>query len=83
MVAAAVAVPAAAQTRLSARDLPGVRMPHGRIVIRNDSRSIVATQSVGDIQRALVSLRSTRTFAHHPYGSVVYQSNAEVAEKGR
>ncbi len=72
------ALPAVAQTRISARDLRGVKMPAGRIVIHNDNRSISATQSVGEISRALFTLRSTSSLSYHPYGDVVYQSGADV-----
>lgn len=65
-------------TKLVAGDLPGVGVRHrGKIVIKNDRNSISAVQFDGDIQRALVKLRSVRTnLNYRPYGSVLYDGTA-------
>jgi len=46
--------------RFSAADVPAVKLKAGKIVIRNDSRSISAYRFFGNIAEALVKLRATQ-----------------------
>src|SRR5712692_4416698 len=68
------------ERRFSAADVPGagIHKP-GKIVIRNDSRSITAFHFFDDVSEALVTLRSTRTLAFRPYGTSVFDSNARLS----
>lgn len=67
-------------SRLSATDLPkglGIRK-QGRIVIRNDEQSITAYGFFGNVSKALVSLRASKTLHYASSGSSVYDSSAQV-----
>ena len=55
----------------------GLKKP-GKIVISNDSRRITAWRFFGNIREALVSLRSTRSFALRPFGPAVFDGNASA-----
>lgn len=78
LLLAAVAVHAD-ERRFSAASVPGagIHKP-GRIVIRNDSKSITAFHFFGDVREALVSLRSMRTLRFTPFGRIVFDPNATV-----
>jgi soluble lytic murein transglycosylase-like protein len=76
---AALSVQSARAESFSASDVPQVRLKgQGKIVIRNDARSITASRFFGNIEEALVTLRSSRRIAAQPFGSAVYQSDAPV-----
>jgi soluble lytic murein transglycosylase-like protein len=66
--------------KFSAAAVPGagIHKP-GRIVIRNDSRSITAFHFFDDVSEALVTLRSTKTLAYRPYGAAIFDSNARLS----
>ena len=67
-------------SRFSAADVPqglGIKH-HGRIVIRNDESSITAFSFFGNVSKALVSLRTSRTLRYASFGNSVYDSTAEV-----
>lgn len=49
----------------------------GRLAISNDSRSITVHQFDGQISKALLTLKSSRTLSYHPFAGV-YQSNAPL-----
>ncbi|HUF19095.1 MAG TPA: hypothetical protein VMS12_13710, partial [Thermoanaerobaculia bacterium] len=69
--------PLSAGSKFVASDVPGAKVPPGgKIVIRNNGSTISAVQFDGNIERALVTLRSTRSLAFRPYGPSLYQSNA-------
>jgi soluble lytic murein transglycosylase-like protein len=55
----------------------GIKQP-GRIVIRNDARSITTFRFFGNVREALMTLRSTRVLAYSPFGAAVYSSSASV-----
>lgn len=65
--------------KFSAATVPGagIHKP-GRIMIRNDAKSITAFHFFGDVQEALVSLRSMRSLALKPFGGSVFNSSATV-----
>jgi soluble lytic murein transglycosylase-like protein len=67
-------------SRFSASDVPqGLGIKHqGRIVIRNDERSITASTFFGNVSKALVSLRTSRTLRYASFGNSVYDSSAQV-----
>lgn len=63
-----------------ASEIEGVGIRHeGRIVIRNDHRSVSAHQFHGDIARALITLESIRGLQYKPYGAVVFDSSAPLS----
>jgi len=79
IIAAFAALTARADERkFSASDVPAARLRAGRIVISNDGHSITAYQFFGNIREALFSIRSTRSLNTHPYGPVLFDSNAPV-----
>lgn len=65
----------------SAADVPaaGIRK-QGKIVIRNDRRSITAYHFFGDVREALFSLRSRPRIASRPFGAVLFDSSASVTQ---
>lgn len=67
-----------AQVRFSAADVSRSHMPQGQITIRNDQKAITAYRFFGDIQKALFSLKSSRSLATHSYGASIYNTNARV-----
>jgi len=68
----------AADRSFSAADAPGIGIKHtGRIVIRNDERSITAYHFFGSVREALLSLQSARIH-YTSFGSAVYDSNATL-----
>jgi soluble lytic murein transglycosylase-like protein len=68
----------AADRSFSAADAPGIGIKHpGRIVIRNDERSITAYHFFGSVREALLSLQSARIHSTS-FGSAVYNSNATL-----
>jgi soluble lytic murein transglycosylase-like protein len=68
----------AANRSFSAADTPGIGIKHpGRIVIRNDERSITAYHFFGSVREALLSLKSARIH-YTSFGSAVYDSNATL-----
>jgi len=67
-------------SRFTASSLPaglGIKK-QGRIVIRNDERSITAYSFFGNVSKALVSLRTSNTLRYASYGSSVYDSSAQL-----
>jgi soluble lytic murein transglycosylase-like protein len=69
----------AAERRFTAAAVPAAKLKKpGKVVISNDSRAITAYRFFGDIREALVSLRSTRVLAFRPFGSAIYNSQANV-----
>ncbi|HEY5609864.1 MAG TPA: lytic transglycosylase domain-containing protein [Thermoanaerobaculia bacterium] len=80
LVILAAAASVSADRRFVASDIAGVGIKHpGKIVITNDSKSITAFQFHGDIRRALVSLKSTRSLRYTPFGDAVYNSAARLS----
>jgi soluble lytic murein transglycosylase-like protein len=77
---AAVLVTSAASAdtrRFTAADIPAAKLKKpGKVLISNDSHSITAWRFFGDIREALVSLRSTRSIAFHPFGTSVFDPRA-------
>lgn len=68
---------AADPRRFTASDVPAAKLKKpGRVVISNDSRTITAWHFFGNIREALVTLRSARSFAFHPFGPSVFDSRA-------
>jgi soluble lytic murein transglycosylase-like protein len=67
-------------SRFSASDVPsGLGIKHqGKIVIRNDARSMTAYRFFGNVSEALVSIRISRTLQYSTYGKAVYDSSAQV-----
>lgn len=80
VVAFAVTAPALfAAGTFSASSVPGVGIKKaGKVSIRNDARSITVWQFDGNIERALLSLKSTRSLRSRPFGPALYNSNANV-----
>jgi soluble lytic murein transglycosylase-like protein len=70
----------AAGGNFSAADVPSAHFHQtGKVVIRNDGRSITAYRFFGDIRESLLSLRSVRTAMHYtPFGAALFDSNARV-----
>ena len=67
-------------SHFSASDLPfglGIKK-QGRIVIRNDEQSITAYGFFGNVSKALVSLRTSRSLRYASFGNSVYDSSAQV-----
>ncbi len=63
----------------SASEAPGTGIKQqGRIVIRNDARSITAFRFFGNVHEALLTLRSTRALRYTPFGDAIYDSSARV-----
>jgi soluble lytic murein transglycosylase-like protein len=77
LTAAAIAAPARADRRFSASDVQRKALPKGAIVITNNDSRITATQTMGDIRKALVSLRTT-PIRHRSFGSAIFNSSAPV-----
>ena len=50
----------------------------GKIVISNDGTSITASRFFGDIREALVSIRSLPHLVTHGFGSVLFDSTAQI-----
>jgi soluble lytic murein transglycosylase-like protein len=69
----------AGERMFSAASVPGagIHKP-GRIIIRNDAKSITAFHFFGDVREALVSLRSMRSLSLNPFGASVFDPNASV-----
>jgi soluble lytic murein transglycosylase-like protein len=77
VVLLAASATAHAEGRFSAADVPGAGIRRtGRVMIQNDGHSITAYRFFGDIREAIVSLRSTRSFAYRPFGAAVFDSTA-------
>ena len=69
----------AGERTFSAANVPGAGIHRpGRIVIRNDSKTITAFHFFGDVREALVSLRSIRGLSFTPFGASVFNPNASV-----
>ncbi len=69
--------PLSAGSKFVASDVPGAKVPPGgKIVIRNTTSSITAVQFDGNIERALVTLRSSRSLSYRPYGPSLFESSA-------
>ncbi|HEX9501217.1 MAG TPA: transglycosylase SLT domain-containing protein, partial [Thermoanaerobaculia bacterium] len=67
-------------SRFSAADVPaglGIKK-QGHIVIRNDENSITAYNLFGNVSKALVSLRSSKTLHYASSGRSVYDSSAQL-----
>jgi soluble lytic murein transglycosylase-like protein len=75
IMALLLAATSATAETFSAADVPRMHVPHARIVISNDSRSITAYRFDGNIRHALLSLRFLSTTS---FGSVLFDSNARV-----
>jgi len=68
------------ERRFTASAIPGAGLKKsGKIVIKNDSKAITAYRFFGNIRESLVTIRSTRSLATNPYGSVVFDSSAGFA----
>lgn len=66
-------------SRFSAADAPGFGIKRqGRIVIRNDERSITAYRFFGNVREALVTLRTSHTLNFSPFGTAIFDSSARV-----
>ncbi len=66
-------------SRFSAKDVPGFGIKQqGRVVIRNDERSITAYRFFGNVREALVTLRTSRTLNYSPFGASIFDSSARV-----
>jgi soluble lytic murein transglycosylase-like protein len=66
-------------SRFSASDAPGFGIKHqGRVVIRNDERSITAYRFFNNVSEALVKLRASRTLSYSPFSAAVYDSSSPV-----
>ena len=64
----------------SAADVPNAGLrKQGKVVIKNDDRSITAFHFFGDIKEALVSLKSIRVVATRSFGSAIFDSKAPVS----
>ena len=61
----------------SASDVPRAHV-RDHVVIRNNASSITAYRFFGDVREALVTLRSSRVLATHPFGAAVFNSNANI-----
>lgn len=70
-----------ASVGFSAADVPGagLRKQQGKVVIRNDERSITAFRFFGNIKEALVSLKSIRVVATRSFGAAIFDSKASVS----
>src|SRR6266550_2451350 len=71
---------AMADGRLNAADMPkglGIKK-QAHIVIRNDDQSITAYSFFGNVSKALVSLRTSKTLHYATSGNSVYDSSAQV-----
>ncbi|HEY0143685.1 MAG TPA: lytic transglycosylase domain-containing protein [Thermoanaerobaculia bacterium] len=66
------------ERKLTASSVPAVKLKPGKIVIKNDSRSITAYRFFGNIRESLVSLRSTRAFATRSFGRVLFDGSASA-----
>jgi soluble lytic murein transglycosylase-like protein len=68
----------ASDRRFTASDIPSAKLKKpGKVVIKNDSRTITAWRFFGDIREALVSLRSSRKMmTMRPFGSALFDSRA-------
>lgn len=76
LLAATTAV--ADSRRFTAADVPAAKINKpGKIVIRNDHRSITAYHFFGNIRESLVSLQSKR-ISFRPYGGVLFNSTAKT-----
>ena len=76
----AAAVAGAEERKFTASSVPAAKLKKpGKVVISNDSRTITANRFFGNIREALVSIRSSRTFATHAFGASVYDSRAAVS----
>jgi soluble lytic murein transglycosylase-like protein len=67
-------------SRFSATDVPaglGIKK-QGHIVIRNDEQSITAYNFFGNVSKALVSLRSSKTLHYTTSSRSVYDSSAQM-----
>ncbi len=64
----------------SARDVPSAHIHQpGKVVIRNDGRSITAYHFFGDIRESLFTLRSVRSALRYtPFGNALFDANARV-----
>jgi len=68
------------ERRFTASALPGAGLKKpGKVVITNNSKAITAYRFFGNIRESLVTIRSTRTLATRPYGSVIFDANAGFA----
>lgn len=75
-----VAASVASAANFSAADVPGagIRRP-GKIVIRNNERSITAYQFFENVRQALVTLRSAR-IATSAFGTAIYDGHARITQ---
>lgn len=66
--------------RFTASDVPTAKLKKpGKVVIKNDARSITAYRFFGNIREALVSLRSTRSMlTFHPFGASLFNTRANA-----
>ena len=67
-----------AATRFSASDVKKAHLPTGQISIRNNAASITTYRYLGDISKALFSLKSSRSLTTHSYGAQIYNSSSKV-----
>jgi soluble lytic murein transglycosylase-like protein len=73
-----LSVSAHAERTVSAAALQHKPLPKGGVTISNDSSRITAYSSVGDIRKALFSLRSSRTLRYNSFGSSIFDSRASL-----
>ncbi len=74
----ALAGATASATGFSAADVPGVHIKQaGKIVIKNDEKSITAFRFFENVKQALVSLQSAR-IRFTTFGAAVYDSRATI-----
>jgi len=67
-------------SHFSAADVPaglGIKK-HARIVISNDDQSITAYSFFGNVSKALVTLRTSKSLRYASFGKTVYDSSAQV-----
>ena len=74
---------AADDRRFVASSVPGTGLKKpGKVVIKNDSRSITAYRFFGNIREALVSLRSTRVLSTRAFGPALFESRSRAKVPG-
>jgi len=79
-LAAVLVASAATAGDFSASDVPAAHIRQtGRVVVRNQGRSLTAYRFFGDIRESLFTLRSTAKSLHYtPFGDALFNTNARV-----
>lgn len=79
-----IAASSFASVGFSAADVPSAGLrKQGKVVIRNDERSITAFRFFGNIKEALVSLKSIRVVATRSFGVDLRLESASQFERSR